>query len=182
MEHPLAGKPEQAHNEYSSAEYDDLDQLIRGVGQVCIAASMLEAELALLALTLDNWSDEKYREVLSRTGQALREYGDLVPRLEAFGFGPDARKLFEDTQRLLRARNRVVHSVMMIEVKADNEEFYEAWNARGDETWEVHPAELVKLAEDLTQLVVEADAFAYAWEQRAKHDGWPVLPDGRASG
>lgn len=33
-----------------------------------------------------------------------------------------------------KERNRVVHSVMMIRAKADNERFYEAWNARSDET------------------------------------------------
>jgi hypothetical protein len=157
-------------------EYYELDRLVRGVGQVCISASMLESRLAFLTMTLDFWTDEKYREVLSQTGRAVREYRDLVPRLEAFGLGPDVPKLLEDAERLLRARNRVVHSVLMIELKTDNEQFYEAWNARADETWEVNPTDLQQLAEDLAQLVIEANAFACAWEQRAERDGWPLLP------
>jgi hypothetical protein len=173
------GSDDRTNAEDPGSDHAELDQLVRGVGQVCIAASGLEAQLAFLALTLDNWSDEKFREVLSHTGRALDEYKSLVSRLEAFGLGSDPRWLLDEATRLLRARNRVVHSVMMIEVKAATERVYEAWHARSDETWEVRPADLHKLAEDLTRLTGEADAFAHAWEQRAERDGWPVLPVAR---
>ena len=43
--------------------------------------------------------------------------------------------------------------------------------ARSDETWEVDPAQLRQLAEELSLLVAEADALGYVWEQRAERDG-----------
>lgn len=114
--------------------------------------------------------------VLSSTGQALREYRDLVSRLEAFGLGPDPRTLLEEATKLLQARNRVVHSVMMIDMKGASEPVYEAWHAKADVTWEVDPAALRELAENLSQLCAEAEGFGLAWEERAERDGWPVLP------
>lgn len=65
-------------------EVDELDQLATGVGHVCIAASMLEAELAFLAMTLGHWTDDHYRRMLKHIGGALSSYKDLVPRLEAW--------------------------------------------------------------------------------------------------
>ncbi|HEY2640705.1 MAG TPA: hypothetical protein VGI66_12585 [Streptosporangiaceae bacterium] len=174
-QHPVASTDIQAA-ETQDSDHAELDRLVRGIGQVCISASMLEAELAFLALTLDDWKDEKYRAVLSNTGRALREYKALVPRLEAFGLGPDPRTLLDEATRLLHERHRVVHSVMMIEVKGANEPVYEAWHARSDETRDIDPAELYKLAEDLGLLFIEAHAFARGWEERAERDGWPVLP------
>lgn len=99
----------------------------------------------------------------------------LVPRLDAIGLGPDVGQLADEAGRLLEARNRVVHSVMMIEAKATNEPFYEAWHARSDSVWPVDPLGLHTLALDLAQCMAEVNEFAHAWEERAERDGWPVL-------
>ena len=144
-----------------------LDQLVRGVGQVCISASMLERSLTYLTGLIENWDDAKYCEVLGRTGEPLRRYRARVPA-DAFGLGPDVGQLADEAGRLLEARNRVVHSVMMIEAKATNELFYEAWHARSDSVWPVDPLGLHTLALDLGQCMAEVNEFADAWEERAE--------------
>jgi hypothetical protein len=72
-------------------------------------------------------------------------------------------------------RNRVVHSVMMIETKTTNEPLYEAWHARSDTIWPVDPVALNTLARDLAQCAAEVSGFTHAWEERAERDGWPIL-------
>jgi hypothetical protein len=109
---------------------------------------MLEWSLTYLTGLIENWDDTKHREVLGHPGEPLRKYRALVPKLEAFGLGPDAGQLAVDAGRLLEARNRVVHSVIMIETKATNEPLYEAWHARSDTIWPVDPVALNTLARD----------------------------------
>ena len=58
----------------------ETSQLVSGVGQVCVSASMLEWALTYLTGLIDNWDDEKHRKVLSRPGQPLKEYRHLVPQ------------------------------------------------------------------------------------------------------
>jgi hypothetical protein len=156
-----------------ASENDELDQLLRGVGQVCIAASLLDSTLAYVCMIIDGWSGDQYDDVLSN-GRIVEEYGKLVKRLEAAGFGPEARKILEDTKRLRRARNRVVHSVMMTEVKMGR--FYDAWHPRTRATWPVEPAKLNQLAEDLRQCNYRAGKFVDDWADLAERDGWPELP------
>src|SRR5258708_38917725 len=96
--------------EFSADEPVDHEvaQLVSGVGQVCVSASMLDWALTYLTGLIDDWDDEKHRKVFSCPGQPLREYRDLVPRL----FVPlreDAAKLADDAGRLLAERHRVVH-------------------------------------------------------------------------
>ncbi len=150
-------------------------QLVSGVGQVCISAGMLEWALTYLTGLIENWDDAKHSEVFGSPGQPLKEYRNLVPRLEVLGLDPDVAQLANDAGRLLAERHRVVHSMMMAETKADNELLYEAWHARTDTTWPVVPEDLKTLARDLSLCAVEAVAFANAWEERAERDGWPVL-------
>jgi hypothetical protein len=152
-----------------------LDQLVRGVGQVCISASLLEWSLTYLTGLMQDWDDAQLRAVFSRTGGPLKEYRLLVPRLEALGVGPAACQLGDDAGRLLQERNRVVHSVMMLEIKATNERLYEAWHAKRDTMWPVDPAVLNKLALDLADCTAQVTGFAQAWEERAERDGWPDL-------
>jgi hypothetical protein len=142
---------------------------------VCISACMLEWSLTYLTGLIENWDDTKHREVLGHPGEPLRKYRALVPKLEAFGLGPDAGRLAVDAGRLLQARNRVVHCVMMIETKATNEPLYEAWHARSDTIRPVDPVALNTLARDLAQCTAEVSGFTHAWEERAERDGWPVL-------
>ena len=146
-------------------------QLVRGVGQVCISASMLEWALTCLTGMIENWDDDKHRELVGHPGRALNTYRALVPRLEALGLGPDVAHLADDAQRLLAERHRVVHSVMM----TANESRYEAWHPRRDITWAADPAALHPLALDLTLCMAEVTAFAGAWKERSERDGWPIL-------
>jgi hypothetical protein len=65
---------------------------------------------------------------------------------------------------------------MMIEIRAADEPLYEAWHARSDTTWPVVPDDLNALARELAECAMEATTFASVWQERAAHDGWPVLP------
>jgi hypothetical protein len=58
-----------------------MTQLVSGVGQVCISASMLEWALTYLTGLIENWDDAKHRDVFGRPRQPLKEYRKLVPRL-----------------------------------------------------------------------------------------------------
>lgn len=150
-------------------------RLVSGVGQVCVSASALEWALTYLTGVIAGWEDPEYARVLGRPGQPLREYQQLVPRLEAFGLGPDPGRLAADAERLLGQRHRVVHSVMLAEVRADNTGLYEAWHAKTDTTWPVVPEDLSVLASDLALRAAEAAALAEAWLARSERDGWPDL-------
>jgi hypothetical protein len=63
---------------------DELDQLIRGVGMVCIAASGLEWTLTFLMGEVENWGDEKMRTVLARLNREkapAQQFRKLARRL-----------------------------------------------------------------------------------------------------
>jgi hypothetical protein len=155
------------------SEDDELNQLRLGVGQVCIAASLLESTLAYVCMIIDGWSDEKYDDVLGN-GSTMHEYKNLARRLEAAGFGPEARSIYDDARKLFKERHRVVHSVMMTEVKMGR--FYDAWHPKSRQTWLVDPGNLHQLAEDLKQCNHKAGTFVDDWEERAERDGWPEVP------
>lgn len=154
---------------------ESMKQLVTGVGQVCVAASGLDWALTYLTGVIEIWAEAKFTAVVSQPGGPLKAYRKLVPRLEAFGVGPDAAQLADDAGSLLGERNRVVHSVMMTGTRAANESLYEAWHARTDAMWAVVPEDLNRLAQDLSQCAAEATAFAEAWQERAERDGWPDL-------
>jgi hypothetical protein len=145
---------------------DAEDQVLRGIGEVCIAASRLEGAMAFLAMTVQNWSDEKYRRVQSRSGKAMRAFEALVPELEECGLGSDARSILADAAALRDLRNRAVHSVMMFELREANQRLYQAWHARSDELWDIDPAELHELALKLAAAASKTDDLGYDWEVR----------------
>lgn len=158
---------------------DELDQLTRGVGMVCIVASALEWTLTFLMGEIENWSDEKMRNVLTRRNREqapAQQFHKLARRLETFGLGPDVIRLAESADQLLEERHMVVHSVMMIETKVEDEPLYEAWHAKSDTMWPVDPSRLYDLADRITQCTAEVTGFTHAWEERANRDGWPVVP------
>ena len=52
---------------------DEEDRVLRGIGEVCVAASRLEGAMAFLAMTMQNWSDEKYCQVQSRSSEVMKD-------------------------------------------------------------------------------------------------------------
>ena len=145
---------------------DAEDRVLRGIGEVCVAASRLEGAMAFLAMTVQNWSDEKYCQVQSRSGEAVRAFEALVPELEKCGLGSDARSIIADATALRDLRNRAVHSVMMFELREANQRLYQAWHAKSDELWDVDPAELHELALKLAAAASKTDDLGYNWEVR----------------
>jgi hypothetical protein len=155
------------------SEDDDLDRLLRGVGQVCIAASLLESTLAYVCMIIDRWDDDKYDDVLGK-GRTMQEYEKITRRLEAAKFGPGARSIYDNARNLFDKRHRVVHSVMMTEMKMGR--FYDAWHPKTGKTWPVDPVDLRQLAVDLERCNHKAGTFADDWAERAEREGWPEVP------
>lgn len=143
---------------------DEEDRVLRGIGEVCVAASRLEGAMAFLAMTMKSWSDEKYCQVQSRPGEVMRAFETLIPELEKCGLGSDARSILADATALRDHRNRAVHSVMMFELREANQRLYQAWHAKSDELWNVDPAELHKLALKLAAVASKTDDLGYNWE------------------
>lgn len=89
---------------------DDMDEVVKGVGKVCISATSLEWSLAYCASVLGRMGDEWFVDVLSHPGRPLEEFRTLVrdiavrvPELRG-----DAEKMLANARRLLGRRNRVV--------------------------------------------------------------------------
>ena len=146
---------------------DEEDRVLRGIGEVCVAASRLEGAMAFLAMTMQSWSDEKYCQVQSRSGEVIKAFEALVPELEKCGLGSDARSILADATAPRDLRNRAVHSVMMFELREADQRLYQAWHAKSDELWNVDPAELHELALKLAAAASKTDDLGYNWEVRS---------------
>lgn len=148
--------------------YDELDDLVRGVGQVCVSASHLERSMAYCASVVRCKSDDWFVSALSRPGRPLKEFRALV-RLIRTTFPvmrADLDDLLPRAEHLLRERHHVVHSVMTLELDPDTSH-YDAWHASSDTAWDVNPAVLSDLARQITACGSEIDAFGTAWDERA---------------
>jgi hypothetical protein len=154
----------------------DFDAVVRGVGQVCIAASSLEWSMAYCSSVLRCAGDAWFISVYAAPGRTRTEFRKLMRDVAAKS--PEqlanAERLLADAENLLNRRNRVVHSVVASERDPDSR-FYDAWHAKADTVWPVDPAELRSLAEDLGRCASEIDDFGTAWEEGTEHDGWPDL-------
>lgn len=152
---------------------DEEDEIVRGVGEVCISASSLEWSLAYLTSVLWCKGNAWFIDVISRPGQPLRKFRDFVRSLAVLApeLQAQAEKILADADQLLMRRHRVIHSIMVGELDPGNR-VYEAWHAKSDTMWSVAAADLNDLARDLKQCAAEADAFGAAWENRPERDGW----------
>jgi hypothetical protein len=95
--------------------YEEMDDVVRGVGQVCISASSLEWSLAYCSSVLRCMGDDWFIGVFSSPGQPLKQFRKLtsavaarMPELQA-----DTEQLLATAEQLLVQRHRVVHSAMM---------------------------------------------------------------------
>jgi hypothetical protein len=154
------------------AQNEQMDQmmsrLVSGIGQVCISASMLEWALTYLTGMANDWDHARMIAVISKSGEPMREFRKVVPQLEIPGL--DAARFLADAERLLRERNRVVHSVMMLETEVAGQFLYEAWHPKSDIMKPVDPDDLNTLALDLSQCAAEAGAFADALQEAAERE------------
>lgn len=154
----------------------DLDAVVRGVGQICIAASSLEWSMAYCASVVRCAGDAWFISVYAAPGRTRDEFRKLMrdvaarfPEQQA-----NSERLLADAEDLLNRRNRVVHSAVASERDPDSR-FYEAWHAKTDTVWPIDPAELRNLAQNLDRCAREIDDFGTAWEEGAERDGWPDL-------
>jgi hypothetical protein len=146
------------------------DELVRGIGEVCISASSLEWSLAYLtAVVRYRGNDDKFREIARTPGGPLKEFRKVVrsPGVLRAPEQAEAEKILGDAERLLDNRNRVVHSAIMDELEPGSR-LYDAWHAKSNSIWSVDPVDLNNLARDLMQCAAAADAFGIAWEERAE--------------
>lgn len=152
---------------------DEEDAIIRGVGEVCIAASSLEWSLTYLTSVLWRKGDAWFVAVFSRPGQTLPTFAKFVRSLKTLApeLQPQAERILADANRLIMQRHRVVHSVMVGELEPGTRVF-EAWHAKSGTIWPVEAADLNRLAADLKQCAAQADDFGTEWEDRAEHERW----------
>jgi hypothetical protein len=102
--------------------YEEIDDVVRGVGQVCISASSLEWSLAYCTSVLRCKGDAWFVDVFAPLGQPLKQFRKLtsavaarMPELRA-----DTEQLLATAEQLLAQRHRVVHSAMMGELDPDS--------------------------------------------------------------
>jgi hypothetical protein len=153
-----------------------MDDLVRGVGSVCISASTLEWSLAYLTSVLRRWGDDKFVKVVSRSGEPLREFRKVVRSLAVLQRPEqaEAEEILADVERLLALRHRIVHSVMVEDLDPGGR-LYEAWHAKSGDIWSVNPPDLNNLARDIKLCAAQVDTFGTRWEEQADRDGWPDL-------
>ncbi|MGH3409819.1 MAG: hypothetical protein ACRDRJ_46105, partial [Streptosporangiaceae bacterium] len=84
-----------------------IDQLAKGVGRVCIAASKLEWHLNYMTCVIKGIDFDKYPQE-ARSG-VLGKFKSIRAQLIDI-FGPEAATLAREAEDLLHKRNRVVHS------------------------------------------------------------------------
>ena len=146
------------------------DELVRGIGEVCISASSLEWSLAYLAAVMRyRGSDDKFRDIARTPGGPLKEFRKVVrsPGVLHAQEQAKAEKILVAAERLIDNRNRVVHSAIMDELEPGSR-LYDAWHAKSNSMWSIDPVDLNNLARDLMQCAAAADAFGTAWEERAE--------------
>ena len=152
---------------------DEEDAIIRGIGQVCIAASLLEWSLAYLTSVLWRKGDSWFVDVFSTPGRTLPTFGKFIRSLAVLApdLHPPAGEIKARADGLLMQRNRVVHSVMVGELEPGSRVF-EAWHAKSDIIWPVSAADLTRLVAELDQCTAQADDFGAKWEERAARERW----------
>lgn len=156
----------------ANEDEEERDQLFLGLGHVCAAASYLESALAFLAFRVrGSRNDEDYVKPLDSHQKTIDAYKAVLPELEACGLGTESRRILDEANRLFGLRNQVVHSVVFFEylpfdTHLSDSRFYEAWHPKGDQYWEVDPARLHRLAEDITQVVHRLDSVGNTWDER----------------
>lgn len=146
------------------------DELVRGIGEVCISASSLEWSLAYLTAAVRyRGNDDKFREIARTPGAPLKEFRKVVRSSGVLQAAEQsqAEKILVVAERLLDNRNRVVHSAIMDELEPDSR-LYDAWHAKSNSIWSVDPVDLNKLARHLKQCAAAVDAFGTAREERAE--------------
>ena len=150
---------------------EEMDEVARGIGRVCISASSREWSLAYCTSVLRRAGDEWFINVWAGPGQPLKEFRKLVravairfPELRA-----DVDMMLANAERFLALRHRAVHSVVASELDPDSQ-LYDAWHAKTDLVWSIVPGDLDNLAGELERCAREVDAFGAAWEERANSD------------
>jgi hypothetical protein len=146
------------------------DELVRGIGEICISASSLEWSLAYLtAVVRYRGNDDKFRDIARTPGGPLKEFRKVArsPGVLQAPEQAEAEKILVAAERLLDNRNRVVHSAIMDELEPGSR-LYDAWHAKSNSIWSVDPDALNNLARDLMQCAAAADAFGTAWEECAE--------------
>jgi hypothetical protein len=139
-----------------------MDGLVRGVGCVTLAASSLEWALGYLTHAMRLWDDAKLNDALAKPGYLWHEFDRLVTEMRPL-LGDDVTALRDEVKKLREERNRLVHSVWM---RADAvpgvSAGYETWHPRTDTTQPVTADDLMELADQLGQAVIEVQALTTA--------------------
>ncbi len=86
--------------------YEEMDDVVRGVGQVCISASSLEWSLAYCTSVLRCKGDDWFVDVFASPGQPLKQFRKLTSDVTA-----RMPELRADTEQLLATAEQLLSGI-----------------------------------------------------------------------
>ncbi len=159
---------------------DDLDavkELLARLGLVCVNATALEFLLVQVVALAEQHDDDWCRRAMSNSGQALKAY-QRAARKSLRGFGTRVPGLAERAAHFLDERNKVVHSVAIMEV----EELVKAeeiswWHPKSDIERSVSTHYLDQISGGLQRCYLEAAVLIESVRQRRMSDAPSTAED-----
>ena len=143
--------------------------MYQAIGEATVAASSLEAQLVFLVAIARGHDDAWVRQRLGKpAGQVRPLLRDLVGDVEPGPFREQLRRLLGDADAVLDGRNRLVHSVAMLDHGEDGELLLSFWHPGSDTEAAISPAQILEHAHDLGALASRTLALghqALAWHQ-----------------
>jgi hypothetical protein len=146
-----------------------MDQLVNGVGCVCMSAAGLEWSLGYLVHAMHGWDDETLAKMMGPPGKVWMEFDKLcTERLQPLG--PDVEELRSTVESLRRERNQIVHSVWLLSEAASDSPVVELWHPRSDATRTVVAEDLFDLANRIASAAAEVQGLTMAILERGQHE------------
>lgn len=137
------------------------EELRLAIGDSVIAATQLEFQIAMLVATAGGEDDEWLRTTLARVGGARQALKALATEVQEPGFHAQLDRLANDVEELLHARNRIVHSVVVLD-DVDGELCATFWHPRSDEERRPKIDELKAQVLRMNALAARALSFGHA--------------------
>lgn len=148
------------------------DGELRAIGEVTVEAAALEGLVAYVVAVVRDRDDQWLRHVVSKPGQAGREFEELVHDVAPGPLLEQGRLLLADIKEILAERHRIVHSVFVL-VPSGNDPHASvtAWHARTD----THAPFDADAASTLADRLAVAQGRLSRWTQRLTEVGADYL-------
>lgn len=118
------------------------DELRMAIGDLAIVSTKLEAFVAQFVALARNEDDEWVRTTLASTGGAVRQLRALAGDVDDPGLRAQIDRLVMDMRAALDARNKLIHSVAVVNVGDDGQLRSTFWHPRSDAEGPVDPGQI----------------------------------------